>query len=117
MTLEELTKEYIGDKLAGYDLSIYSYEEVGIDPKTGLLNEIVETKSLHISLRIVRYDGEINALIYDAACQDWKYVRSFVKEDKSIEQLLQSVPEQPLTDKESCERLWPHISKAITCLS
>lgn len=116
MSLREKVEKRFAEIIDAHEMKFVGSHAGERDGKTGQACESLEFGSSHISLRIERSDGEINAQLWCASWGCWPYVRElseFGHRNAELEDLLARVPDRPLSDEEMLERLVPHITSAL----
>ena len=103
--------------LEEYGFVAKSHNALDRDPKSGQEIEAVEFNSPVVRLLVERRDGEINAKVRNRG--PWLYVRSFdaARSTISIDALLHSVPNLPLSDGEMLHDLEQYLRVALQVLT
>lgn len=115
MSLKNLICSVLAQLLEEYNLRFEEASFAGLDGKTGEEIETVIYIGRTTKLRFIRSDGEVNAEILNRSGQ-WIYVRCFGAEtlsEPSIEELLETIPDHPLSDVENLKELNEHIRHAL----
>lgn len=117
MSLQSLIQSHWSIIFEKYGFVKASSKVLARDPKTGHSHEVVEFESPIGRLLVERIDGEINAQVRNGG--EWKHVRNFDEERSgmSIEDLLQDVPNRPLSDAEMVDGLKKHLLIALRVLA
>jgi len=117
LNLQSLVHLHWSSVLEEYGFVAEPHYVLDRDPKSGQEIEAVEFNSPVVRLLVERRDGEINAKIRNRG--PWQYVRSFdaARSTVSIEALLHSIPNLPLSDSEMLHDLEQYLRVALQVLT